>query len=150
MAAHDEDDEKQCDALEAAFSSERGKWSRNMSELIERLRATEGLAEAQAFMLSYRAICTESIAKYRDALNRRKSKDAVFKQIRQGHYRTKTDQKYGEREITEMVGSEMSIRSRKSALLHTQIEFFADTIQTLDKLGYAIRDRIELEKLRLT
>lgn len=149
MPPTDDNDEAQCDALEQAFATERSKWGESMSKLVERMRAVEGLSEVQVLMLSYRAICTESIAKYRDVLNRRKSKDSVFKQIRTGHYRTKTDQKHGEREIAEIVGSEMSMRNRKSSLLQTQIDYFADVMDTLDKLGYAIRDRIEIEKLRM-
>jgi hypothetical protein len=139
-----EDEEAQCDKLEKTFDAERAEWDKLMNELISKLDSIGELAHAQVLMLSYRHMLNEKVAKYKNALNGRKSKDAAFKRIRDAHYRTGVDVRYGEKGIGDHVAADMAIRTRKNALLQTQVEYFHDTVDTLDKMGYAIRNRIEL------
>ncbi len=145
----DEDDDLQCQKIEDALQRERGEWNSTMASLIDAVMGVEGLAEAQVKMLSYRHIMTDKIAFYKNALNSRKSKDAVFKSIRQSHYETRTDRKFTDKRVADLVSADMSARSRKCAIIQTHIDYLAEAVQTLDKMGYAIRNRIEIENLKM-
>ncbi len=140
----DEDEEAQCERLEKSFDAERDKWSGTMRELIAKVDSVGELSAAQVLMLSYRHMLTDQVAKYKNAYNARLSKDMVFKRIRAAHYRTGVDIRYTDRDIGDHVAADMAVRTRKNSLLKTQYEFLTDMVDTLDKMGYAIRNKIEL------
>ena len=142
--AHEEDEEAQCEKLEKSFEAEREKWGGMINPLISKTDSVGALSEAQVLMLSYRHMLTDLIAKYKNAYNARLSKDSVFKRIRTAHYKTGVDIRYTDRDIADHVAADMALRTRKNGLLKTQYEFLSDMVDTLDKLGYAIRNKIEL------
>ena len=131
------------------MAKERTEWNVKMKEVVQHFSKIETISTSQVLMLSYRHEAVELMTKYKVSVHAKKSSNATFHSIRWGHYKRGTDQRYADTEIKLMVASDMALRDRMLNAIKSQIEFLADVVVTLDKLGYAISNRIELEKMHM-
>ena len=105
------------------------------------------IPEAQVLMLSYRHMLVDKMVKYRSALYKKKSNDQNYRKIRYEYYKTQHDVRLDYREINQFVDSDMSLRIRQSENIENQISFYSQCIETLDKMGFAIKARITIEEI---
>jgi hypothetical protein len=111
------------------------------------IRRIDTIAESQVLMLSYRHMLVDKLAKYRSALYKKKSSDINYRKLRYEYYKTQHDVRLDYREINDFINSDMSLRIRQTDLLDNQINFYRDCIETLDKMGFAIKNRIMVEEI---
>lgn len=137
-------EEQKLDLLEEKFEKERTQYTQKISEIIPMLKAMNTVSEAQVLALSYRQILVDLLHKYKSILLKHKNNDKNFKKLRIEHYKRNFDIRLDQREMNEYISSDMALRSRKSDLIENQINFFIASIDTLDKVGWAIRNRIEI------
>lgn len=146
-------DTEKCDKLELAFEAERTTIGSDIQTLVQESKELTKIPEVQAYMLSYRQIYSEKTAKYRSGLNKRREADLYHKslrlrQIREGTSTTLNQNfTYTDRQIDQLITSEMAGRTRMLMSTESQIQFLEEMIDLLDKLGFAIKNRIEYEKL---
>lgn len=141
------EDEKKILELESILDSERGEFTTKLNGLIPMISKVNQIPEAQVLMLSYRHMLVDKMVKYRSALYKKKSNDQNFRKIRYEYYKTQHDVRLDYREINQFVDSDMSLRIRQSENIENQINFYSQCIETLDKMGFAIKARITIEEI---
>jgi len=109
----------------------------------------DSISEAQVLMLSYRHILVDKITKYRAAIYKKKANDQNFRKMRYEYYKTQHDVRLDYREINTFIDSDMALRIRQTELLENHISWYTQCIDTLDKLGFSIKDRIQIEEIKL-
>lgn len=135
--------------LEERFKQEREQWGKDLTNLIKSTGDTSKLNEAQVYQLSYRQMCVEKLAEYRILLEKRE--EAFDKQCasRFREYTTSYDLKLTGAEKQLFIKSDCSELKLQIKMINVQIDFFEESVKTLDNLGFAIRNKIEIVSKQL-
>lgn len=141
------DEEVKVNEIDEALSKERGEYSNKISDIIRMINRIDQIAEAQVLMLSYRHMLVDKIIKYRAATYKKKANDQNYKKMRYEYYKTQHDIRLDYREINTFIESDMALRIRQTELLENHINWYSQCIDTLDKLGFSIKNRIQIEEL---
>lgn len=141
------EEENKVSELEQALENERTTYSEKLNDLIPMIHRIDRISEAQVLMLSYRHMLVEKLTKYRAALYKKKASDQNYRKLRYEYYKTQHDVRLDYREINEFIASDMSLRIRQTDLLENQSNFCSQCIETLDKMGFAIKNKITVEEL---
>ena len=130
--------------IETLLEKERKEWSDNIQKLIKNIGITDRLSSSQVDMLSYRHMITDKIIEFNIMLNKKRSNDSNYTKTRYQYYKTNHDVRLDHREIMEYIKSDMSLRSRETGLIEQQISYYKQAVETLDKMGFAIKNKIIL------
>ena len=130
--------------LEERFKEERSEWNDKIITLIESIKNTSKLAEAQVIQLSYRQIVQDKLAEYRILLEKRQEMFDKQNVERFREYKLSYDIKLSSAEIQAFVQSDCKALKLQIKMIQTQIVYFEESIKTLDNLGYAIKNKIEI------
>ena len=145
MKAIDDDKINKTNAtLEERFKEERNDWNEKIISLIGTIKHTDKLAEAQVIQLSYRQMIQDKLAEYR--ILHEKRTEMLDKQTadRFREYKLSYDIKLSSSETQMFVQSDCKALKLQIKMIHTQIIYFEESIKTLDNLGYAIKNKIEI------
>lgn len=132
--------------IENVLQKQRDEWGSKLVELINKIKNVEQLPDAQVDMLSYRQILVEQLTKFR--IRSRKTETTYERQ-----FKTKFisyfnyDYKINDKQKVDMVNADLFFYRRQLGLLDAQIEFFKESISTLDKMGFAIKNRVNFEEI---
>lgn len=141
-----EDDKinKTNEILEERFKEERGDWNDKIIQLVETIKHTSKLSEAQVIQLSYRQMIQDKLAEYR--ILHEKRQEMLDKQSadRFREYKLSYDIKLSSSEAQMFVQSDCKALKLQIKMIHTQIIYFEESIKTLDNIGYAIKNKIEI------
>ena len=140
-------EEEKVETLDTALTSERDDFSVKILDLIKSINDVSKIAEAQVLMLSYRHMMVDKITKYRVALYKKKTSDSNYRKLRYEYYKTQHDVRLDHREINQYIDSDMALRIRQTELLESQVNFFQQCVETLDKMGFSIKNRIQIEEI---
>tara|TARA_B110000503_G_scaffold4852_1_gene6472 strand:+ start:2421 stop:2879 length:459 start_codon:yes stop_codon:yes gene_type:complete len=133
--------------LEMALETERNAYTKKMSSLLSMIGDIAKISESQVLMLSYRHMLVDKLIKYRAAVFKKKANDLNYRKLRYEYYKTAHNIRLESREIREFIDSDMALRSRQTDLLENQINFCSQSIDTLDKMGFAIKAKIQIEEM---
>lgn len=130
--------------LEERFKDERTDWNGKIIDLIESIKQTSKLAESQVIQLSYRQIIQDKLAEYR--ILHEKRQEMLDKQTvdRFRDYKLSYDIKLSSSETQAFIQADCKALKLQIKMIHTQIIYFEESIKTLDNLGYAIKNKIEM------
>jgi hypothetical protein len=140
------EEEKKVNDLDDALDKERSDFNEKISEVIKLIRRIDTISEAQVLMLSYRHMLVDKMTKLRGAIYRKKTNDENFRKLRYEYYKTQHDIRLDYREINQFIASDMALRTRQTDLLEAQINYYVQCIETLDKMGFAIKAKIQVEE----
>jgi hypothetical protein len=132
--------------IESVLQKQRDEWGNKLVELINKIKNLEKLPDAQVDMLSYRQMLVEQLTKFR--IRARKTETTYER-----HFKTKFigyfnyDYKINDKQKVDMVNADLHFYRRQLGLLEAQIEFFKESISTLDKMGFAIKNRVNFEEI---
>jgi len=143
------EEEKKVSEIELALDKEREEYTKKISEIIQMIDKIHKISEAQVLMLSFRHMMVDKIIKYRAAVYKKKANDSNYRKLRYEYYKTQHDVRLDYREINQFIDSDMALRIRQTELLENHINFFSQCIDTLDKLGFAIRNKIQIEEINI-
>lgn len=143
------EEEKKVSEIEEVLERERVDFSSKISDVIKMINRMDSISEAQVLMLSYRHILVDKITKYRAAIYKKKANDQNFRKMRYEYYKTQHDVRLDYREINTFIDSDMALRIRQTELLENHISWYNQCIDTLDKLGFSIKNRIQIEEIKL-
>lgn len=133
-------------ALDGKLSQQRTEWSNKIKELAQSLRHLNTLEATIADVLSSRQMLIDQIAYINVKVKEQKAKlnsryrDAY---IRYYEYDYKLAEKQKERFIENDLEADNIILSH----LENQLDFFRESVKTLDNMGFAIRNRLALKDL---
>jgi hypothetical protein len=130
--------------IEELLDKERKTWSNNIQTLIKAIKDADKLSGAQVDMLSYRHMIIDKIIEFNIMLSKKRANDSNFTKTRYQHYKTNHSVRLDHREIMEYIKSDMSLRYRETSLIDNQVSYYKHAIETLDKMGFAIKNKIIL------
>jgi hypothetical protein len=130
--------------LEERFKEERSDWNSKIIELVESIKHTSKLSEAQVIQLSYRQMIQDKLAEYRILHEKRQEMFDKQTTDRFREYKLSYDIKLSGTETQAFVQSDCKALKLQLKMIHTQIIYFEESIKTLDNIGYAIKNKIEI------
>lgn len=132
--------------IENKLQVQRNEWGGKLVELIKKIKDINKLSDAQVDMLSYRQMLIEQLTKYR--IRCRKTETTYEKKFKTkfiSYYNY--DYKINDKQKVDMVNADLYFYRRQLGLLESQVDFFKECINTLDKMGFAIKNRVNFEEL---
>jgi len=63
------------------------------------------------------------------------------------YYKTQHDLRLDYKEINEFINSDMALRIRQTEIIDNQISFCTLCIETLDRMGFSIKNRISIAEM---
>lgn len=146
---NDSDAKSKLEALEQKLSTERKEWKQKINELIKMLRKTDTLSEAQVFMLSYRQLFVEKIAELRSmSMKKSKAMDTFYKE-QYREYTINYDIKLSPSEKNQFIKADLGNLKMQVDLLDNHINFFQESVKTMDTMSFSINNRIKLAEAQL-
>jgi hypothetical protein len=130
--------------LEERFKEERSEWNDKIITLIESIKNTSKLAESQVIQLSYRQMVQDKLAEYRILHEKRQEMFDKQTADRFREYKLGYDIKLSSSETQMFVNADCKALKLQIKMIHTQIMYFEESIKTLDNLGFAIKNKIEI------
>lgn len=132
--------------LDEYLNKQREDWTTKIKSLAETLKAGTQLEEVSAYTLSYRQILVEQLATMGNRIKSQKAtidKKYKDKWLEYYNYDYKLTDKMKERFVEADIADDTQILE----LLQTQKSFIEGSIKTLDNMGFAIKNRLDISKL---
>lgn len=130
--------------LEKRFTEERKDWNDKMFDVINFIKDTKKLTEAQVIQLSYRQMCMDKLTEYRILCDKRQENYDKLIQKRNAEYENASAVKLSAVDKKVYLAGDYASLNRQIKLISRQIAYFEETIKTLDSLGFAVKNRIEI------
>ena len=133
-------------ALDRKLSSQRTEWTNIIKGLSQSLRNLNTMEETIAEVLSSRQSLVEQISYLNMKVKEQKNKVNV--RYREAYIRYyEYDYKLGEKQKEKFIETDLADENMILSHLENQVEFFRDSLKTLDNMGFAIRNRLALKDL---
>jgi len=132
--------------LDEYLSTKRVEWTDKIKDLTLDLKRGDNLEGVSAYTLSYRQILIENLATLSAKIRSQKStvdKNYKLKWIEYFNYDYKLSDKQKEKFIEADLSDDMHIYD----LLVSQKSFIEGSIKTLDNMGFAIKNRLDISRL---
>jgi len=132
--------------LDEYLIKQREEWTQKIKGLTEELKLGNNLEDVSAYTLSYRQILVEHLATMGNRIKTQKSvvdKKYKDKWIEYYSYDYKLTDKMREKFVDADIADDTNILE----LLITQKSFFEGSIKTLDNMGFAIKNRLDISRL---
>jgi len=132
--------------LKNKLTDDKKVWQIKITELISKLKVMSKLSDCQVDMLSYRQILLDNIHNLKNQIY---NKNAVWDKKYKDSYRKYTldyELKLSAAEKNQFIKADLSDLRILISLIEGQIEYYQDSIRTLDNMAFAIRNRIRLEE----
>lgn len=132
--------------LDEYLDQQRIDWTQKIKDLTEDLKAGINLEEVSAYTLSYRQIMVEQLASLGSRLRTQKSVVLrLYKQKWIEYYNY--DYKLTDKQRERFLEADLADDNHMLELLETQKSFLEGSIKTLDNMGFAIKNRLDISKL---
>jgi hypothetical protein len=132
--------------LDEYLIKQREDWTLKIKELTEELKLGNNLENVSAYTLSYRQILVETLATMGNRIKTQKSVvDKKYKDKWIEYY--SYDYKLTDKMREKFVDADISDDTNILELLVTQKSFFEGSIKTLDNMGFAIKNRLDISRL---
>ncbi|MDC0008859.1 hypothetical protein OAE73_00700 [bacterium] len=133
-------------ALDRKLSSQRTEWTNNIKGLASSLRNLNLMEETISEVLSSRQSLVEQMSYFNMKVKEQKGKVAI--RYREAYVRYyEYDYKLGEKQKERFIETDLADENMILSHLENQVEFFKDSVKTLDNMGFAIRNRLALKDL---
>jgi hypothetical protein len=132
--------------LDEYLDAQRTEWTLKIKQLAEDLKLGTNLEEVSAYTLSYRQIMVEQLASIGTKIRSQKSAcDRLYKQKWIEYYNY--DYKLTDKQKERFLDADMADDKHMLELLETQKSFLEGSVKTLDNMGFAIKNRLDISKL---
>lgn len=131
------------------FTEERETWRVTVKEIATRFRSVENLAEVQVDLYSRRQEAVEYQFKLIGIVNKLKKSYVVEYKEAFDKAGKNEDLRYSEKEKTKAAESATAETKYKMDSVSSQIDYFRETIKTLDNMIFGVKHRIEIENFKI-
>jgi hypothetical protein len=132
--------------LDTKLSSQRTEWSNKIKALAQSLRNINTMEGTIADVLSSRQTLIDQMAYMNVKIKEQKSKISV--RYREAYIRYyEYDYKLGEKQKEKFIETDLANENMILSHLENQLDFFRESVKTLDNMGFAIRNRLALKDL---
>jgi len=133
-------------ALDKKLSEQREEWTLKIQDLAKSLRYINGMEDTIAMVLSNRQKMIDHIAYINVKIKDQKRK--IADRYREAYLRYyEYDYKLGEKQKERFIEADLADDNSILSHLENQLEFFKESVKTLDNMGFAIRNRLALKDL---
>ena len=133
-------------AIDKRLSDQRTMWTSKIGDLSKSLRYINGMEDTIAMVLSNRQILIEQIAYINVKIKEQKRKLAERYREKYLEYYN-FDYKLGEKQKEQFIQADLADEGIILSHLENQLDFFKESVKTLDNMGFAIRNRLALKDL---
>jgi len=132
--------------LDEYLSKQREDWTSKIKNLANDLKLGNNLEEVSAYTLSYRQILVEMLATMGNKIRSQKSTlDKKYKEKWIEYYNY--DYKLTDKQREKFVEADIADDAHILELLQTQKSFIEGSVKTLDNMGFAIKNRLDISRL---
>lgn len=134
------------DELEIVLQNQRSSWGKIISDLVKQLKNIDDLVDAQITMLSQRQVLVDILTKFRIRGSKLSALyDKEYKRLYQTYFNY--DYILNHKEKDSMTVADLNVYTRQIGLIESQINFFQESIKTIDQMAWAIKNRIKVEEI---
>ena len=134
------------DELERQLQVQRDSWGVTIKGLVKQIRNVNDLIEAQVDMLSQRQVLIDILIKFRIRVSKISSLyDKEYKRVYQTYFNH--DYILNQKEKDAMTVGDLNLYTRQIGLLESQVNFFQESIKTIDQMAWAIKNRLKVEEI---
>lgn len=132
--------------LDEYLANQRSEWTLKIKELTTNLKEGINLEDVSAYTLSYRQILVENLATIAGKIRTQKGTvDKLYKQKWIEYY--KFDYKITDKQRERFIEADLSDDKQILDLLESQKAFIEGSVKTLDNMGFAIKNRLDISRL---
>lgn len=132
--------------LDEYLAKQRVEWTEKIKELTEDLKKGTNLEQVSSYTLSYRQILVELLASMSNKIRGQKTAvDQKYKQKWLEYYNY--DYKLSDKQREKFVEADISDDKHMLELLETQKSFIEASVKTLDNMGFAIKNRLDMSRI---
>jgi hypothetical protein len=132
--------------LDEYLGKQRIDWTDKIKELTVNLKKGIELEEVSAYTLSYRQILVEQLASMCNRMRAQKGTvDQKYKQKWIEYYQY--DYKLTDKQRERFLEADLADDRQLFALLETQKSFIEASVKTLDNMGFAIKNRLDMSRI---
>lgn len=132
--------------LDEYLNDQRVEWTLKVKKLTEDLKKGINLEEVSAYTLSYRQIMVEQLAQMGSRIRTQKSVvDRLYKQKWIEYYNY--DYKLTDKQRERFLEADLADDKHMLELFEMQKSFLEGSVKTLDNMGFAIKNRLDISKL---
>ena len=130
------------------FESERQEWTSLIKNIASRFKIIENMAEVQVDLYSQRQLAVDYMQQLSVLQSRlKKNYESEWKKA-YDDLALNQDFRYNERERAKFATERTSTSKLKIDILQVHIEYFRETIRTLDNMIFGVKHRIEIEDFK--
>jgi hypothetical protein len=130
------------------FESERNDWTEKVREIAKRFKNVEDLVDVQVDLYSERQRAAEYMHQLMVLQSKlKKNWIAEYKKIYDSLILDQ-DYRYSEKEKQRIAEEKSSGSKLKLDILQTHVDFFRETIKTIDNMIFGVKHRLEIEDFR--
>jgi len=133
-------------ALDGKLSEQRKEWTLKIQDLSKSLRYINGMEDTIAMVLSNRQIMIDQIAYINMKIKEQQRRiNERYREKYLEYYNF--DYKLSEKQKDRFIEADLADENIMLSHLQNQLEFFRESVKTLDNMGFAIRNRLALKDL---
>jgi hypothetical protein len=130
------------------FDKERAEWTEKISSIASRFKMIDNMVDVQVDLYSERQVATDYIHELTVLFSKLKK---VYLTEWKKNYEAlglNEDFRYNEREKTKFADEKTSSSKLKMEILQNHIDFFRETVKTIDNMIFGVKHRLEIEDFR--
>jgi hypothetical protein len=132
--------------LDNYLAKQRIEWTEKIKDLTKDLKLGNQLEQVSSYSLSYRQILVENLASMSIRIRAQKtSVDQKYKTKWIEYYTY--DYKLTDKQREKFLLADLAEDHQLLDLLETQKSFFEATVKTLDNMGFAIKNRLDMTRI---
>jgi len=132
--------------LDEKLAIERGSWTEKITELAKRIKYINGLEDLIAEMLSHRQVLVDRSTQMNIMIKKQKARiDVLWRENFIKYYNF--DYKLTDKQKEQFLVADMTEDHQKIGLLEAQLDFYKESVKTLDNMGFAVRNRLAIKDL---
>lgn len=131
------------------FGDERSDWSNSVTSIGKRFREVENLAEVQVDLYSRRQEALEYQYKLISVHTKMKNMHAAQWKRAMEEAARNEDMRFNDKERAKIADAAVAGLKFKMESVQNQVEFFRETIKTIDNMIFGVKHRIDIENFKV-
>lgn len=132
--------------LDRKLGEQREKWTRKITALAQGIKTLSGMEVVISDILHTRQLLVEQLMYIQiKSKEQKKTLDVKWKEAWIKYYQY--DYKLTDKVRSQFLEAELSDDKMIQSLLENQIEFYRESVKTLDNMGFAVRNRLAIKDL---
>jgi hypothetical protein len=130
------------------FERERSEWTERTNAVAARFKNVEDMVEVQVDLYSNRQLAVDYMQQLTSLQTRlKKAWLSEWKKVYESLL-VDQDYRYSEKERTKIADEKTGVAKLKIDIMQVHIEFFRETIRTIDNMIFGVKHRIDIEDFR--